>query len=194
MEIKVLNEDNVKRIYEKEMVRDFPAAEIKPLKTILQLMEQGCYRCYGAFDQDVLLAYVFFVWNDKQFALLDYFAVLPKYRRMGIGGNALALCKNALAAEKFLGILLEIERISLAQNEEQKRQRTDRKRFYLQNGYQESGLRTEIFGTGYQILYICFDKREISDEQIKKAYEEIYRKMVKTSSFERHVVVGRRKS
>lgn len=189
MEMKILNEQEVSGIYERDMQRDFPKAEIKPLKTILNLLKQGHYRCYGAFEEGRLCAYLFFVWENKDLALLDYFAVLPAYRRMGIGGRALTLSAEALAEEGFWGILFEIEQISLAKDEAQKKQRMDRKKFYIRNGCRESGLKTEIFGTGYEILYLLLGKKALNCEQMLKSYEEIYHRMVKKEYFAKNVII-----
>lgn len=189
MEIKILNGQGIREIYERDMQRDFPKAELKPLKTILNLVEQKHYRCYGAFEEGQLCAYLFFVWEGRDLALLDYFAVLPEYRRMGIGARVLARSGDALAKEGFWGILFEIERISLAKDEAQKKQRMDRKKFYMRNGCRESGLKTEIFGTGYEILYLLLGEKALHCEQMLKFYEEIYHRMVKKESFAGNVVI-----
>lgn len=211
MKLRVLNVKEIEEVYNQDMQRDFPKEEIKPLKTILELVRQGYYQCYGCFENKRLCAYLFFVWEHKDLTLLDYFAVIPEFRRQGAGGKALALIRQEFSEEGFWGILFEIERISLAVNEEQKRVRTNRKKFYLQNGCMETGLESKIFGVGYELLYLPVEEKQINGKslmieeknsyaskqyitkemfrKIEKAYTEIYHRMVKKEYLEENVMI-----
>lgn len=193
MEIRKLRGSEVKKVYEKDMHRDFPEEEIKPLGIILDLIGQGHYCCYGIFEEERLCAYLFFVWERRKIAMLDYFAVLPEFRRKGVGGEAIRLAVGELAKECFEGILFEIEKISLAANDCQKQQRMDRKKFYLRNGCLESGLESEIFGTGYEILYLLIGKKRLNYREIEKSYQEIYQRMVKKKHWKNNIIICREK-
>lgn len=215
MELRILTEKEMETIYYCDMQRDFPKEEIKPLKTILELRKQKHYQCYGGFKGQKICAYLFLVWEHKNLAMLDYFAVLPEFRGQGIGSEALSLVSLEMKREGFSGILFEIERISLAVNKEQEDMRIRRKKFYLRAGCRESGLKSEIFGVGYEVLYLLLAKkqvncerereirevreireiREILDRQrmelelqdIESAYTEIYRRMVKKKYYDENI-------
>lgn len=203
MTFRALEKKEIEDVYYHDMQRDFPKAEIKPLKTILRLREQGKYQCYGVFQGEEFCAYLFLVWEHKTLAMLDYFAVLPEFRGQGIGGEALSLASLEMKQNGFAGILFEIERISQAVNKEQETMRTRRKHFYLQAGCRESGLKSEIFGVGYEILYLLLEKKQVNYEkgkgisnqeaiplqEIKYAYTEIYHRMVKKEYYDENVLI-----
>lgn len=199
MVLRVLTEKEIKDIYCHDMQRDFPKSEIKPLKTIIELRKYNYYQCYGGFEHDRICAYLFLVWEHKELAMLDYFAVLPEFREKGIGKKILSLVSLEMKQEDFSGILIEIERISMAKNKKEKLIRTKRKNFYLQAGCIESGLTSEIFGVGYEILYLLltekqvnygkdtFHKQVLTLQEIEYAYTEIYHRIVKKEYYDENV-------
>lgn len=191
MVLKILTEKEIEGIYSHDMQRDFPKAEIKPLKTIMELRKQGHYQCYGGFEDGELCAYLFLVWEQNYLALLDYFAVLPKFRGQGKGSELLSLIGLTMEQEGFLGILFEIEQTALAENREQEAIRTRRKHFYLRAGCKESGLKSEIFGVGYEILYLLLKKKQVNcgKQEIESSYMEIYHRMVKKEYYDENVKI-----
>ena len=78
-------------VYLKEMRRDFPPTELKPLSMILNSEAEGTAHTWGVFDGDTLAAYLLMVQPEGcRVSQLDYFAVVPAYRAHGIGAQLLA--------------------------------------------------------------------------------------------------------
>ncbi len=90
MHLNELNREELSALYRSQMTRDFPPQELKPLKSMLELMEEGRYQALGLFDGDELLGYAL-VWREPgvPFALLDYLGTLPGVRNRGLGGQML---------------------------------------------------------------------------------------------------------
>lgn len=86
MRLNELNREELSALYRSQMTRDFPPQELKPLKSMLELMEEGRYQALGLFDEDELLGYAL-VWREPgvSFALLDYLGTLPGVRNRGLG-------------------------------------------------------------------------------------------------------------
>lgn len=101
----------------------------------------------------------------EELVLLDYFAIDSMKRGSGYGGAALALLLERYQGKKFL---LEIERPeeSAINNEE----RVRRKKFYLNNGFSETGIDIKLFGVTMELLsYNC----SLTFEEYQGLYKHI---------------------
>ena len=58
-ELRLLTDDQLRRLYRERVAKDFPPAERRPLSAILRLRRRGDYDTWGVFDGDALLAYAF---------------------------------------------------------------------------------------------------------------------------------------
>ena len=58
-ELRLLTDDQLRRLYRERGAKDFPPAERRPLSAILRLRRRGDYDTWGVFDGDALLAYAF---------------------------------------------------------------------------------------------------------------------------------------
>lgn len=150
-EFRLLTAEELTALYERDMKRDFPAEELKPLSTLLGLLEQGEYEPYALFEDGALLAYALY-WRAKgyRYVMLDYFAVMPELRN---GGTGSALLKEML--EQFCqnggGVFGEVE-IPETGDEEIDALRRRRLGFYARAGILPVGFRTKIFGVPFEIL------------------------------------------
>ena len=88
MRLNELNREELSALYRSQMTRDFPPQELKPLKSMLELMEGGRYQALGLFDEDDLLGYAL-VWREPgvPFALLDYLGTLPGVRNRAMSSR-----------------------------------------------------------------------------------------------------------
>lgn len=115
MEWRVLTAEEMADMYDRELGRDFPAAELRPKAAAVALVRRGLYRPWAVFDPlpgaagpaplERLCAYLFVAENGPGPVLLDYFAVLPAYRARGLGGTLLA----GLSAREGRAVLIESE-------------------------------------------------------------------------------------
>ena len=183
MQITELNPEQIRQVYAERLTADFPPAEVKPLKRIMQAMSAGKYRCTGLFDGNRLLAYGFFVilrGTDRTDLLLDYFAVDASHRGQGIGSSFLRMLPEQFPAAGT--VLIEAETPASAENEAERMQRERRIRFYLRSGCQDSGIETTVFGVGYRILTLPLHA-VLSPEQLPCCYAALYRQILPEDMF-----------
>ena len=146
---RVLNEEEMCRIYREYLPRDFAADEIKPLVLMLDMLHNGTYEPLGLYREGQLCGYAFFI-RKEDWLLLDYYVILPEWRNQGIGGIFLKKFKEFF--RDCAGILLEVERPEMAEDEQERTIRVHRIRFYQRNGVQLTGLKVRLFGVPFYIM------------------------------------------
>ena len=93
MKLNELSPQQLAQLYRQELTSAFPPEELKPLRSMLSLMEQGRYQALGLYDGEDLVAYAL-IWLEPgcPFALLDYLGTMAGLRdrglRRGRGGGA----------------------------------------------------------------------------------------------------------
>lgn len=149
MNIQNLTGEALEKLYETEMKEAFPPAELKPLHRLQSMVKNGEYQVLAYYEKNIFLAYACF-YTAAEPALLDYYAVRKAYRGRGVGSRFL----QALSADESFsqGFLAEAEDPDYAQDEMALMERKRRIAFYRHNGFQDSGMRAEIFGVRYRIL------------------------------------------
>lgn len=176
MNIKVLNKEEVRMIYDTHMQMDFPPQEVKPYGKMIQLMEMGRYECLGLYDEEQLCAYAFLVLNQEEMTLLlDYLAVPNMIRGSGYGSRMLKELRKWY--EDWNGIYIESEALRTSEDDEQLKIRRRRLDFYQKNGAVLTRVKTEVFGTEYTIFYVPISGKAADHDQ---ELEQIYQKMFLT--------------
>ena len=76
MKLNELSPQQLAQLYRQELTSAFPPEELKPLRSMLSLMEQGRYQALGLYDGEDLVAYAL-IWLEPgcPFALLDYLGI-----------------------------------------------------------------------------------------------------------------------
>lgn len=185
--LRTLSQEEVSEIYHTHTVYDFPKTELKPLSSMLQLLQAGDYLCYGLFENENLRAYAYFFVN-RDILMLDYFAVCRQFRCGGYGSRFLSLLKQVCS--NIRGILLEVESPDCAQNQEEWSIRNRRVHFYQRNGVLKTQVTSRAFGVEYDIMYLpC--KEICSDEQVREELLSVYRKMISPEAFATKLLVRR---
>lgn len=190
MIISELNKEQIEKLCMEQMINDFPKEELKPTELILHLADRGVYFGFGLFedednDMSKLKAYALLAKDNKSnWYLLDYFAVVSKYRQGGFGSWFLNSLMKTLN-ERSEGIILEIELIDAARNNEERDIRTRRRNFYLKNNIFTSGISSKVFETEFEILYYA-DNKEKKRELIEEKYSDIYKTMLPIDMFEKN--------
>ena len=149
VKLNLLNIHEIKQIYETRMVIDFPKAELKPLKNIIDAVNSGIYECLGLFDGDECIGYTFLIKQGESF-LIDYIAIYPDKRNNGAGSQLLRLLNEHLADAEV--VIIEVEDPQYAKSAEEKDLQTRRLGFYMRNGCVDTGLRVRCFGVPFIIL------------------------------------------
>ena len=102
--IRLLDTEEIKSIYNEHIVTDFPASEVKPLKQMLEKRENGQYFVYGLFEsntdddgapQEELSGYAYFIkCRNMDVYLLDYLAIVKDKRSKHLGTHFLGQLKR----------------------------------------------------------------------------------------------------
>ena len=187
MEIRELTGEQIGRIYTERMPGDFSPDEIKPLSRIEEALSAGKYACYGAFEKDQILAYAFFVINDRS-ALLDYLAVREDLRGKGIGSEFIRKMADGLT-RRFETVLLESEDPDRADSEDERSVMERRLRFYRGNGLTDTGVISTVWHVPYKILAFPSEKT-LSADEAGAVYREIYRVIFPEALYKRMVWVS----
>ena len=182
--LKAMDDAQIGALYETCMRRDFPQSELKSLSSILKMKRAGAYDVLGAYREDGGLAAYALLYRcaGERVALLDYLAVEPDCRGMGVGSALLGLLRTHFAASADV-LLIECERPKAAPDEVLARKRI---RFYTQAGAQLTSVRIWLFDVEYSILVLpCGEQMPACDwaEQMLS----LYRQMLPSAMFERNV-------
>ena len=166
MELKLLNKEELTKLYYQEMVFDFPKSELKPVSGMHRLMDMGVYEPMLVLEKGEAVGYAM-VWlpSGRQGALLEYFGVLRGKRNAGLGTAILHLL-----AEKYGQIFGEAEAPSSddpAENDLRRR----RIGFYLRNGLRLLDYDCALFGVHFNCLYLG---PETDDRKIEALHRGVY--------------------
>lgn len=111
--------------------------------------------------------------KDKGYVVLDYLAILPKYRNNKIGTKAI---KILLEQEKEnSGIFIEIEKVGLGKDAKENILREKRKNFYEKLGFKKLNFDLYLFGIIYTPYLFSTTKEDenIIIDEIWNIYETI---------------------
>lgn len=183
MELRELEEAEIRRLYEFRMRRDFPVSELKHLSSILALRQRGMYDVLGAYQHGTLVAYaLLYCPKVGRVFLLDYLAVEPDMRGRGVGHELLSMLRDYYA-EKAGALVIECERPKAAPDEAAARKRI---RFYQQAGAQLTQVRIWLFEVEYSILVLpCGEEMPALDWA--KLMLSLYQQMLPPELFQRNV-------
>ena len=191
MELTELSAEVLAEVYDRYMRTDFPQDELKPLERILYTMETGLCCAYGMYEQDELRGYAIFIVPDGlRYGLLDYLAVLKKYRGTGVGHTFFEQVGNVLATKypALKGFYIESENIAFAADKDERQTREKRISFYKQNNCIMTTLESRLFGVNYSILMYDFGEKSAVSTTVKDL-DDIYREMFKKHHYENEVSV-----
>lgn len=183
MELKLPTPEQLETVYEADLKVSFPAAELKPLRIIQKMVEDGYYRPWCLFDGKEIVGECFLWLGAPGWALLDYLCVSPRFRNGGVGARMLA---EMLAAEPDTVILGESEVPEYAPDPDMARRRLG---FYARNHARLAGYDTEMFGVPYKTLY--WADAPIPDQQLIDAHRVIYLSRFSPDKYARYIRIPR---
>ena len=183
MELRLPSLTQLRQIYETEMKRAFPPAELKPLSAMERMWEQGKYKPWCLFDGEKIVGLAFLWLGRPGWAILDYLCVSADCRNAGLGQEILRLLSKAEPGTVIFG---EAEAPVHAPDPAMAERGLG---FYLRNGLRIAGYDTDIFGVHYKTLYL-YD-REVSDEDLMEAHRYIYQDGFTPEKYARHIVIPR---
>lgn len=167
-----LTPQQVEQLYRDYMKGDFPLPELKPLSSILGMMERGIYRSLSVQAEGQAIGYALLLDPPQgEYLLLDYFATFPACRGKGLGGCILPALGEYLAPRV---VLLESEYPPLAPDPALAARRLA---FYQRSGCLLAPVRSRIFGVEYSLLALTRDPAHLPN--VGPAMEDFYRLMVR---------------
>ena len=158
----------------------FPKEERKPFTFIEKLRKEDKCIIYTAVEDEKFVGLAIIL-KDENYALIDYLAVAPSMRCMGIGEKILNELK-----EIYSNKCLFLERETVLNSCDNPEQRNRRRKFYLRNGFSDSGVFVNVYTVDMTLMTygnsVSFS--EYADFLKKILGEEIFNKIkVKTSDF-----------
>ena len=185
MKLKQLSADELTALYQTELVNAFPPSELKPLKSMLTLMEGSRYEALGMYDENGMHGYAL-TWLEPgiPFALLDYFGTLEGQRGSGLGTKMLDLLAEHY--KNYRGIFGEAEGVFSPDPEEAKLQQR-RLDFYSRNGFRYGGYDCALFGVHY--LTLIRGNEDVTAEELLDAHQRIYRSGIPPQAYEQFIQI-----
>ena len=179
MELKLLSKEELVRLYNTELVFDFPKSELKPVRAMLRLKDEGKYEPLLVMEHGEAVGYAM-VWlpESRQGALLEYFGVLRGKRNKGLGTRILHVL-----AERYGQIFGEAEAPTSddpAENDLRRR----RIAFYRRNGLRVLDYECALFGVHFVCLYLG---PEQDDRKIEKLHRSVYADYFSPEHMEKYV-------
>lgn len=184
MEVVPLSRKQIREVYMTDLVNSFPEDETKPLAMILKSLEQGNYECQGLVENGNVLAYAFFVKNGKQY-LLDYLGTKEALRNKGLGSRFLALLAEHYKDAQFL--LAEVEDPEKAGSEADRAMQSRRLRFYLRNGFCDTGVTFLTFGVPYRLIELPLGM-EHSEAETRDVYKGFYQMLLPDAMYRKNIL------
>ena len=127
-------------------LRAFPAYERKPFSKIVSMAKEGRTDLWIIRRGGRFAGFASTV-NSPDLVLLDYFAVCKSLRGQGVGSAALKAILDRYAPR---GVLVEIESSRIPSDNRQERE--NRKRFYVNCGMTPMGMEVDLFGVRMELL------------------------------------------
>ncbi|MDA3080726.1 GNAT family N-acetyltransferase [Campylobacter sp. CS_NA1] len=127
--------------------RSFPKCERKPFAMILRSCAEQKGEIYAVYKNAKFVGLCVSLISPGA-VLIDYLAILPKFKAQKIGGTVLA---NLMQIYENKTIFCEIESTENLENFE-KSNKFRRKRFYLKNGLFDTGIKISLWGVKMELL------------------------------------------
>ena len=127
-------------------LRAFPESERKPFSKIVSMVKEGRTDLW-IIRKDGRFAGFASTVNSPELVLLDYFAVCKSLRGKGVGTAAMKAILDRYAPR---GVLAEIESTRIPSDNRQERE--NRKRFYVNCGMMPLGTEVDLFGIRMELL------------------------------------------
>ena len=180
MKLKLLNKCELESLYNNQIVYDFPRAELKPLRTMLRLMDMGQYDPLLITDDDGNALGYALVWlpRARNGGLLEYLGVLRGKRNNGLGTQALPLLM-----EHYGQIFGEVE-APTSDDPAENELRRHRIGFYERNGFRVLDYECALFGVHFKCMY---QGPEMDDRKVLELHRSVYADYFSPAHMERFI-------
>ena len=179
MEIRLLNDGELAKVYERHLIPAFPPSELRPLWTMQDMVRRGIYRTWGLLDGAEIVGEAF-VWACAPgWGLFDYLCVAPERRGGGLGARLLQAVMEAEAGTVLFG---EVEIPEYAPDPVLAARRLD---FYRRCGAREATYQAAVFGVPYRVIYCA--PEAVNEAELEAVHRDAYRSRLSDKLFERFI-------
>ena len=163
-----IQKDEYKELYS-HMKRDFPANELPPFFAVKRNFDKTIYDGFYLTENDLDIGYaVITAPENLQYALINYFAILPEYRSKGYGSEFLRIILNHYSDRT---LVLEADNPSVTKNAERRTEAERRVKFYERAGfYVIPTKKAKIFGVDMLIMANSQDENLNAREIMRALY------------------------
>lgn len=179
MKLRTAEKMELGAIYERLLRPAFPPAELKPLRAIVDMVDDGCYDPLVLEDGGAVIGTAFLLLGVPGWALLDYLCVDPARRNDGLGA---VLIRQMLDAYPGWVILAEAESPEFAPDPAIAERRLG---FYARNSAKLAEYDTEAFGVRYKTLYWAEDAVDEADLIVQHQF--IYQSRFGQEKYEKYL-------
>ena len=183
MEIRELTKEELKAVYETEMKRAFPPAELKPFSAMERLMDRGLYSPLCLRDGDgEPLGFLLLWWHkSRELGLIDYLCVPAKQRNRGIGGAMLQAMRSF-----YLDSTLFLAECEAATGDPERDEMILRRQeFYRRNGAKFLPYDCALFGVHFRV--ILWANEAADTDRVQRMHREIYRDSLGEEIYEKFI-------
>lgn len=185
MVLKDIDIEEFKNIVYPEYFKIFPKNERKPLELIEKTYNQGIAKIIKIVEKGEFVGFLIInTLKNNPIALLDYFAILPKYQSKGYGSKALHLLKAQ--TKEYKGIFIEIEKLGLGEDDKQNETRKKRAKFYERIGFLKLGFDLDLFKVIYSAYLLPCTNKKFSDEEVIEEIFKIYNEIIGEDRFKKN--------
>ncbi len=184
MELRTLTLEELRAAYETDLRAAFPVNELRPLRVLERLCEEGAYEPLALFEKGAPVGYAF-LWKDAEgYLLFDYLAVSEKCRSRGLGTEILqAVLQRCASAPAIFGEVEAPMGVSDVQDAVIRR----RLAFYERNGIVKQGYDCALFGVYYHVMGSV--RPEVSREELMAHHIAFYQNHLSAERFARFVQI-----
>ncbi|MEG1999791.1 MAG: GNAT family N-acetyltransferase [Evtepia sp.] len=186
MELKLLSSEALLALYNTELKKAFPAAELKSYAGMERLRSRNAYLPLGVFDQNDLVGYSL-LWGDPKadYLLLDYLGVTEARRNGGIGAKILHLLRDTFKDKS--GILGEVESPDGGAEDELRLRRLN---FYRRNDFTKMDYDCVLFGVLYDTMLLSPNGKG-TDAAAQELHRKLYMDHLPEKIAQRYVSLPR---
>lgn len=174
MELKKVSLERFKKIIYPEYKKIFPLGERKSYRRFKKSYTKGITDIIEITIENEFIG--FFIMNyikENPYIVLDYFAILPKYRCKGYGTEAIKLLKEMY--KNYNGIFIEIEQVGGGDTKEENNERQRRARFYEKLGFYKLDFDLKLFAVTYSAYILnCSSDENLPNDKIIEYIFNIY--------------------
>ena len=179
MELHEATPEEVRLVYERDLVEAFPYEELRTLPEIEELIRQGKYKFLCLYDGPEIVASVAFYQEKPGWILWDYLYVVPSRRHSWLG---LYLVRDMTKRYHDSVIIADVESPEYAPDPSFARKRIA---LFRRTGAFVTGFEVELWGVRYKVIY--WADRKHPDNEIMREYDHICRTMFTSEEHERYI-------